>query len=989
MRKSYRSLALWLIAGMFSITALAQNVIISGSVRNGSSKESVPAVSVTVKGTDQGTYTDENGNFKITVSKFPSTLVFSSIGYENKEVIVTNASQAIAVDLSGTSSLGQEVVIAATRTPQRILEAPVTVERMNSATIRNVAAPNYYESISNLKGVDMHTASLTFRTVTTRGFVSSGNTRLNQLIDGMDNQAPGLNFAVGSVIGPTELDVDNVELLSGASSALYGSGGMNGTLLINSKNPFKYQGLSLNIKQGVNHIDNDRGPISPYYDWGVRYAKAFHNKFAFKAAAQFVNARDWEADDYRNLQRNNVISKLIGGDRFSDPNYDGVNVYGDQVSASMNAVAGSFQSTISSNALSQAFAAFASGGATNNFVTVTNNALAGIPSATALNTYFGQITAFVNAVPGLTPEQRAAYLTGVSGYLPINVAIRNNWYPQGQNVSRTGYEEKYLVDYNTINLKFTAGLNYMITPKIEASFNTYMGTGTTVYTGADRYSLRNLKMAQHKVEVRSKNWFLRGYTTQENAGDSYNATALASLINESWKASTVWFPQYVANYSGYMLSSYQAGVPPDYYNAHLFARSKADSGRLVPGTAAFDATAKSVKTRPIPNGALFLDRTDLWAAEAQLNVSDVAKFSNIVETIIGGNWKQYVLNSKGTLFIDTAGVIKIAEYGGYAQLKKKFWKDIFTVTLAGRYDKHDNFEGRFTPRFTLVGRIAKENFLRFSYQTAYRFPTNQDQYINLNTGTAYLVPMFADILDKIYSIKTNPIYTAESIVAARNSGNTSLLVATSPQTVKPETVESFEVGYRGLIAKRVLVDAYGYTSKYNDFLGRVAVGQSLTGAPSGVLNPFTTRNMSYIQNIDQEIKAYGWGLGIEISLPRTLILYSNIYSDALRDVPANFVTYFNAPHYRVNAGLRADNVYKNFGFNVVMKWQDNTFYEGTFATGTLPYFTWVDAQISYKMPKTKSTFKLGATNIGNSYYRTGFGSPRVGGLYYASYGYNL
>ena len=87
--------------------------------------------------------------------------------------------------------------------------------------------------------MDMHTASLTFKTVTTRGFVSSGNTRMNQLIDGMDNQAPGLNFSVGNIVGLTELDVDNVELLAGASSALYGSGGMNGTLLINSKNPFK------------------------------------------------------------------------------------------------------------------------------------------------------------------------------------------------------------------------------------------------------------------------------------------------------------------------------------------------------------------------------------------------------------------------------------------------------------------------------------------------------------------------------------------------------------------------------------------------------------------------------------------------------------------------------------------------------------------------------------------------------------------------------
>src|SRR5574339_1168345 len=98
------------------------------------------------------------------------------------------------------------------------------VERMSSAVMKNIAAPSYYESLTNLKGVDVHTASLTFRTITTRGFVSSGNTRLNQLVDGMDNQAPGLNFAVSSIVGLTDLDVDNIEVLAGASSALYGSG---------------------------------------------------------------------------------------------------------------------------------------------------------------------------------------------------------------------------------------------------------------------------------------------------------------------------------------------------------------------------------------------------------------------------------------------------------------------------------------------------------------------------------------------------------------------------------------------------------------------------------------------------------------------------------------------------------------------------------------------------------------------------------------------
>ena len=119
------------------------------------------------------------------------------------------------------------------------------------------------------------------------------------------------------------------------------------------------------------------------------------------------------------------------------------------------------------------------------------------------------------------------------------------------------------------------------------------------------------------------------------------------------------------------------------------------------------------------------------------------------------------------------------------------------------------------------------------------------------------------------------------------------------------------------------------------------------------------------------------------------MLYGNVFSDVLKDVPEGLVTFFNAPKYRFNVGLRNDNMYKGLGFNVVVKWQDNNFYEGTFVTGTLPYFTWIDAQVSYRPVGTRSTFRIGGTNIGNNYYRTGYGSPAVGGLYYMSYGFNL
>ena len=74
---------------------------------------------------------------------------------------------------------------------------------------------------------------------------------------------------------------------------------------------------------------------------------------------------------------------------------------------------------------------------------------------------------------------------------------------------------------------------------------------------------------------------------------------------------------------------------------------------------------------------------------------------------VGASTREYVLNSHGTIFADTAGRIDINETGAFAQIQKGFLSDMLKITVAGRYDKNSNFTGRFTPRITAVIQIAK------------------------------------------------------------------------------------------------------------------------------------------------------------------------------------------------------------------------------------------------------------------------------------------
>ncbi len=899
---------------MLPTIVFAQAQVLTGSVQNSLTKEMVGSVSVSIKGTTAGTFTDDKGYFKLTVPstvKFPITLVFTSIGYDFKEIEVTGPGEIPTLVLNASSSLGDEVVISATRVPTRILESPVSIERVSSTALKNAPAANYFDVVGNLKGVDMVTASLTFKTVTTRGFSGSGNVRFNQIVDGMDNQAPGLNFAVGSFIGLTELDVDNMELLQGASSALYGPGGMNGTLLINSKNPFKYQGLSFMAKTGIMHTDGKYRDPSAFHNWNLRWAKKIGERFAFKINTEFTQAKDWLAADGRNVNRvNRGTENIIPGTRETDPNYDGINIYGDETTIDLRQV----------------------------------------------------LTGIGNAAPFLAP-----YVSTLTGS-PINV-------------SRTGYTEKQVTDPNTVNFKLGGSMNYKITNALEAIVAGFWGTGTTVYTGSDRYQLRDLKMGQYKVELNHTNWFVRAYTTQENAGQSYNATITTRIFNEGWKPSPTWYTEYGQAYLNAKL-----GGATD-INAHNLARSTADIGRPEAGSARFNKTFDSVRLKPISEGGgLFIDRTNLYSTEGQYNLTHLT--GKWAEVLVGGNFRRFVLNSEGTLFADSAGPIGINEYGAYAQISKPIFNDFVRLTVSGRYDKNENFKGRFTPRATALFKIANNNNIRVSYQQAYRFPSTQQQWINLAVGGGILIGGVPQ-LKEFYNFEGNPVYSAAGLTGP----NPGLKVQTFDD-FRPEAVTSYELGYRGLVAdNKLLIDAYGYYGIYKDFITRIIVLQSITAnpQPQDILDPAKRRNLSVPVNTPTKVKTLGAGLSLEYRFNRGFYANVNGSYDDLQDVPEGFITYFNSPNFRANVVAGNNGLGKGgrIGFSIAYRWQDAFYYESDLANGFVPAFHNLDAQVSYKFPEIKSLIRIGANNLLNQYYTNAIANPSMGGLYYVAFGYNI
>ncbi len=914
--------------------AFAQNSI-SGSVTD-SNNLPIPGANITIIGETNGTVTDTDGKFILkTTKKPPFSIEISSVGFTSQKIAVTNNNQKVSVALLEEETKLNEIVVSASRTPERVIESPVTIERMGLQDIKSTTSATYYDGLENLKEVHFNTSSLSFKSINTRGFSTIANTRFMQLVDGMDNSSPALNFVLGNLIGISEIDVANVELLPGASSALYGANAFNGILFMNSKNPFTNQGISFYYKRG--ETSQDAAGTNEFYDFGIRAAHAFSPYFAAKANFTYMKATEWIAADTRDVGTNKEGLDV-------NPNYDGLNLYGDEVSTNIKDV---------------------------------GKVLAG---------------------RGLIPDSAVNLLPNY-------------------NVARTGYREQDLTDNSIRSIK--ADFSMHIRPfanDFEIILQHKLGFGNTIYQGANRYALKDFYMNQTKLELKGKNFFARFYMTTEDAGDSYDMRFTAWNINRKWKDDSTWFGQYAGAY----IQATLAGQQPT--TAHAIARGVADTGRFLPGSTDFNNALSGVISDPdLTKGSKFQDQSKLYHSDLNYNFKDLIKFAEIQ---VGGSLRQYEMNSAGTIFTDFDGPIRYNEFGAYTQLQKKFLaEDRLKFTGSIRYDKSQNFDGFVSPRVAFVysaGAVKKHNF-RLSYQTGFRNPTTQDQYIGLDLGPFALIGSAPDNLSRYKETRDvsasgqaigvpstvelsgveayNNSYTLASVQAFGVSQNPADLQVADIGLVKPEKVQAFELGYRSVINNDLSIDINTYYNIYNDFLNQARVITPYYGtvgtdsADPSVQQTYAAlafgdrRVYQIYTNSKTEVTSLGFGIGLSKKVYKDFevgVNYNHAQFDFDQAQDPSFIPGFNTPKHRVKGSFGNAKLFKNFGFNMNIRWNTEYLWQASFADGMVPENTVFDAQINYAIPSLKSVFKLGATNLFGKDYIQVIGAGAIGQQWFAS-----
>jgi len=968
---------LLLLVALIPVMVSAQlngTAILSGRVV-GENHDGVPAASIAVKGETRGAVTDSAGRFSLVINKkFPFTVIISSVGFAPQEIAIKNGDSKLAIQLTSQVFMANEFVVTGSRTSEKILKSPVSIEKLDVRALKETPAASFYDALGNVKGVQLTTSSLTFKVPNTRGFNIPNNFRFMQLVDGIDMQAATLGVPLGNAIGPTELDIQSIEITPGAASALYGMNAINGLSNLITRNPFTSQGLSIFHRTGVNHVDGRDHSPGILTETAIRYAKAFNKKFAFKINAGYMQGIDWISDTRKDQNPNTYNTanpsypSLNGIDNIA---YDGWNKYGD------DAIAGS--NTLSVGGLNI-------DGVSNRTLTVARTGYweKDLVDPKVDNLKFDLALHYkITPATELTYTYRVGKMDGV--FQRGNKIKLDNVVVQNHQLELKGAD----FTIKAYTSRENSGNSYNVKPLAD-NLDLYSGGSASVW-GAKYKAALTAYASDHGGALTTAN--LAGATqyarTAADAGRVVPGTQRFNAVKDSIIAINNW-----------------------------------------------DIKSNAIPNAPVTGGAALIQKSNLYHVEAQLDLSKKVKYFNLLaggdarvyELIPDGNnfvdFKRPVADRNTPLPDGSFGDnIYYKKVGAFVQLTKTFFKEKLKLWGSLRGDYNPAFTAKFTPRLAAVYTVHEIHNFRFTFQQGYRFPALFEALSYVNNGRVKRVGILP-IINEGLGYRGNSYAQASVAVfnaAVKLAGNTdaaalqnrNLLVPASLPDGRPEGINSFEIGYKSVMFdNKFFVDLDAYTNIYDGFLGQVQVftpiGQTI-GSDAAVLamidrnrdattavaatpgNAATAASKGQERyrvytNAKNNYTTYGASLGLTWNIYKTFTLSGNINYNKIKVIttPDLFITGFNTPDLTTNLSFGNRAVTKNIGFNVIWKWQNSFLWESPLVTGNINAINNVDAQLTYRIPKAHSTIKFGGANVLNNRHIQYAGGPTIGALYYVA-----
>jgi len=922
---------------LMSFTVQSQTVV-KGKIVDASNGDGLIGANILIKGTTDGNITDFDGFFEIkTTQEFPLTLVASYLGYIEKEIYLeSNSNTTIALE---ENSVTVDVVeVKASRISEENKKSPLTVEALDNIAIKETPASDFYSGLGALKGVDLTAASLGFKVVNTRGFNSTSPVRSLQIIDGVDNQAPGLNFSLGNFLGSSELDVNKVEIIVGASSAFYGPNAFNGVISMETKDPFFHKGLSASVKVGERNM----------LKTAIRWADSFKNKegddvFAYKLNLEHLRADDWVADNYSPVDGSNFGADNPGG-------FDAVNIYGDE---------------------------YQSGNDFSDLPLTQNPGLVGFS-----RTGYREIDLVDYDTRNFKANASFHFKTNPSKTYESPEIVFTSSYGGGTTV--------YQGD-NRFSLK---GITFFQNKLEYRKLNKYfLRAFTTTTTAGDSYDpyFTALKLQQNgKPNLEWSQDYLSHWGNeieQRIYDDGYPELEVVVCTNDDGtiEVKTIFDRDAALNWledNDDKLRTYHA-------EAAAIANAMGDSGTgsfgfFQPGTAEFQSEFDKITGSyrdGTEGGTRFYDKSSLYHVHGEYKFTP----SWTDEITVGANGRMYTPDTRGTIFSDKDSTITNSEVGVYGGISKSIIANKLKAQGALRVDKNANFKTLISPAASLVYTPSDKDFFRVSFSSAIRNPTLSDQYLSLDVGRAILSGNIDGRQD---------LLTVESFRTFLNTQSQDSLVYFDVNGIQPEEVKTLEFGVRTTLFEKLYVDAGYYYSVYDNFIGyQLGIEADIEPSTGGLRNFQAYR---FATNSQNTVTTQGVAIGLNYFFAPKYSLQGNYSWNKLNtELDDPIIPAFNTPEHKFNIGINGRDIspfglVDHVGFNVNYKWVEGFLFEGSPQfTGLIPTYDMLDAQVNVYVPSIHTTFKLGASNLLNKRNFQTYGGPRIGRLAYFQITYDM
>jgi outer membrane receptor protein involved in Fe transport len=572
-------------------------------------------------------------------------------------------------------------------------------------------------------------------------------------------------------------------------------------------------------------------------------------------------------------------------------------------------------------------------------------------------------------------------------------------------VSRTGYYERDVADYRLQNVKGDVSLYFRPTESTQLSYTYRTAFLNNTYQRSNRFRLQDYLLQQHILQFKNSLLQARAYINSENTGHSYNLRSMAENMDVSFKDNNKWFQDYTNAFNSAMATNTDVAV------AHHTARDAADNGRLQPGTDAFKNKLKQLQE--INNwdiGAALKVKAHLLHTEASFDLGKLLHTNYNLQ--IGADFRDYIIVPDGNYFInptDSGHNLNYTSYGFFVHAAKKLLHDKLQLSAVLRGTGYEYFNLKWNPRLTAVYELTRNDFVRFSFQNGYRFPSIFEGFSNINSGGVKRVgglkvmsngvfenSWLKSSIDAFTAAVNKDVNTQGLSQAAAIEKNKNILQPNTYTYLQPEQMHSFEVGYRSiLLNNRLFVDADFYYNLYSNFIAQIEASIPNTTDSAQIPAYLYDRNKQGRYRLWTNSKTIVHNYGAEIEL---LYLISNRYSifgnasyQTLKRTNTNdgLEDGFNTPQWIMNAGVKGTNVYKKLGFNVTVKYQNKFYFQSFLINGNVPAIFNADAMVQYSFTNLAFNLKVGATNILNHYYYSMLGGPQIGGFFYTTLTYSL